>query len=305
MNKPKVTATIVTHNRLDLLKQTLNLLLDSQGGFLKHILVINNASTDGTEEFLDSLQDVRFIIVHSKENLGGAGGFNAAVKYFITQTDDDFVWLMDDDTFVKADSLEKLVEATKEHPDGGLFASQVRWRGGQWSWMNLMKDANGSFTGTRDGSELIVPIVNSTFVSTMIRRKEILNVGLPQKEYFIWGDDIEYTERIARVSKGYFVRDSIVNHMSAENVKPGDIAGDNDENRLPRYLYEYRNRILTAKRRKSAVKMMKTLGHAGVDGVKTLFSPKTTHRFKKAGIIIRGTWNGFFFNPKVEYVVEK
>ena len=94
MTGNKVSAAIVTYNRLDLLKESLAAVLN-QTDYLSHVIVINNMSNDGTEEYLNELEDERLVVFNSKENLGGAGGFNKAVRLFAEETDDDFVWLME------------------------------------------------------------------------------------------------------------------------------------------------------------------------------------------------------------------
>ena len=44
----------------------------------------------------------------------------------------------------------------------------------------------------------LVQAEQATFVSLLLRAATVQKVGLPIKEFFIWGDDIEYTRRIAR-----------------------------------------------------------------------------------------------------------
>lgn len=75
----QVLAIVVTFNRLQCLKECLTA-LDSQTSKDFDILVINNGSTDGTKEFLDSRDDL--LKIH-QDNLGGAGGFYAGMKYMI------------------------------------------------------------------------------------------------------------------------------------------------------------------------------------------------------------------------------
>ncbi len=304
MSSVNVTAAIVTYNRLDLLKESLAAVL-AQTAYLTHILVINNQSTDGTKEYLDRLTDPRLIVIHASENLGGAGGFNLAVKQFITALTDDYVWLMDDDTLPEPTALEKMVSFATTHANIGFTQSQVRWRdvNGPAAYMNVV--APRAFYWQ---DALITPnnpaieVVNSTFVSVMIPRERVLAVGLPQKEYFIWGDDMEYTNRLVadEIHKGYLVLNSLAVHKSKENLLPGDIITDTDTDRMWRYDYEYRNRILTA-RRIGKKELIKTLLRSGIrDLLKVLLKGNVAYRGKKAGIIIRGTWRGLFFKPSIE-----
>ena len=68
-----LVAVIVTYNRLDKLKQTIE---RSRHCSFYRTVVVNNCSSDGTAEWLDSLQDDNLVVIHSVVNGGGAGGFN-------------------------------------------------------------------------------------------------------------------------------------------------------------------------------------------------------------------------------------
>ena len=76
----KVVAIIVTYNRKELLRECIEALLNQD---YKHcdILIIDNASTDGTREYINSVVDNKKVIyINTGSNLGGAGGFNYGIK---------------------------------------------------------------------------------------------------------------------------------------------------------------------------------------------------------------------------------
>lgn len=302
MTTPSVSAVIVTYNRLGLLKKSIAKVLAQDTDALQHLIIVNGASTDGTADYLASLKDERLIIENLSENLGGAGGFNWGIRQFYEQTSDDFVWVMDDDSMPTPSALRKLLVMFDEKPAAGFGASKVIWKDGTWAKMNVAAPADGGKTAVMYGKERLVPIKHATFVSTIFKRDLIEQIGLPQKEYFIWGDDIEFTERAHHAAPGYFVRDSLVVHESKTNPEPGDIVGETLVERLPRYHYEYRNRLLTSRRRHSLLKYIKTLGHSGLDFIKTATLPGVLYRGAKLKIIIQGSLKGFTFHPKIEYV---
>lgn len=302
MTEPTVTAMIVTYNRLPLLKEAIQKVLAQDTPALKHLIVVNSASTDGTRAYLDQLTDPRLIVTHMSENLGGAGGFNWGMRQFMTLTQDDYVWVMDDDSMPTETALSKLLALFAAQPQAGWAASKVIWTDGDWSKMNVPAPLVGNATTLLQDQTRWLPIKQATFVSTIFSRTVIAQIGLPQKEYFIWGDDIEFTQRATQVSAGFFVRDSIVVHASQANPKPGDIVGETNIDRLPRYYYEYRNRILTSRRRHSLIKLGKTLAHTGLDFTKTLLLPGIQFRGRKLKIIVVGTYQGLKFRPAIEYV---
>ena len=103
----KVSAVIVTYNRLPMLKEAIAALRAVEPK-LSHIIVVDNNSENDTKEFLESLgSSIEY--VRLRENIGGAGGFNAGIRYFYEQTTDDFVWVMDDDTMVHPDTLVPMI----------------------------------------------------------------------------------------------------------------------------------------------------------------------------------------------------
>ena len=75
----KSVAVIVTHNRIDLLKECLDC-VNSQEIPFSRIIVVDNHSSDGTKEYLDKIGDPRYIVIHSEKNLGGAGGFSLGLQ---------------------------------------------------------------------------------------------------------------------------------------------------------------------------------------------------------------------------------
>lgn len=71
----QVAVTVVTYNRLNLLKECLQAL--RRQTIKADIIIVNNGSTDGTKEYLDSKEGI--FVIH-QENLGGAGGFYAGTR---------------------------------------------------------------------------------------------------------------------------------------------------------------------------------------------------------------------------------
>ena len=195
MNK-KVCAVVVTYNRLCLLRKCIDSLL-SQSYRNFDIVVVNNGSTDGTKDYLDSIE--RVISIH-QENLGGAGGFYAGMKYAYEQGY-DAVWMMDDDGICDKNELKHLVYyADKYHLDvaNALVVSK--------------DDPFRLYDGSSFDRELMTNkevVIGKTraFNGTLIQKSVLEKLGLVKKELFIYGDDREY---IARVDKYGLKRGTIL-----------------------------------------------------------------------------------------------
>jgi rhamnopyranosyl-N-acetylglucosaminyl-diphospho-decaprenol beta-1,3/1,4-galactofuranosyltransferase len=236
----RVTAVVVTRDRLPLLKQCLDALRE-QTRVPDGVLIIDNASSDGTEAFLaDAEPGIR--VVRSAENIGGAGGFNRGIA-LARQHGHDWIWLMDDDTIPSPDALEQLLTAQQEAPTPPVvLASRVTWTDGTPHPMNQpwpKQDDPALLSAVATG---MLPLRACSFVSALIHRDAVDRHGLPHAHYFIWNDDLEYTARILRKETGYWVPASHVEHRTARPVSSAGATG-------PRFYYAIRNRLFMLRSR--------------------------------------------------------
>lgn len=234
----KVAIVIVTFNRLKLLKECISSIRHQS--FLDFsIIVVNNGSTDNTKEWLDNQEDI--ITIHQK-NTGGAGGFFSGLKY-AAEKNYPFCWLMDDDVICSENALDELLRAYQVKEKIGFVCSKVQGIDG--CPMNIPSvDTTPTKNGYPCYDELIhynmIKVKMATFVSVFFSTKIIHEIGLPYKEYFIWGDDFEYTRRISTKYESYLACNSIVTHKRGTQ---GNLSFDKetDPNRLNNYYYFFRN----------------------------------------------------------------
>lgn len=293
-----VSAVVVTYNRLALLKEVIDS-LQKQIVPVSHIIIVDNASENDTKEYLESLGD-QIDYVRLEENLGGAGGFNRGIRHFMEKTDDDFVWVMDDDTVVHPDTLQNLLVFADQEPNFGFLASDVRWTDGHRAKMNQPAPMNRLKVIPEDQVEP-VQLQNATFVSLLVRRAVVAEIGLPITDFFIWGDDIEYTERAGRVAPGYFVPSAKVTHKMGANV--GSSLLNDGPARTPRYFYSYRNKGYYIRKRDWYRK-----NRARLRTLAEYWQIKLSHTERKAeklAIMKKGMKAGKTFNPTIEFANKK
>lgn len=234
-----VCAVIVTYNRKGLLRECLSAVL-SQTRCPDHVLVVDNASTDGTSEMLkEEFSQVE--ILRLPENQGGAGGFHEGMKRAY-EAGYDWIWLMDDDTIPDKKALVELelaAQALEEKvKQPFILASKVEWTDGALHPMNIANVKTNDYDLLIRTIELsFLSIRSASFVSLLIHCQAVASYGLPIKEYFIWNDDVEYTARILKSELGVLVPASRVVHKTSHKYHSLDGA------KPERFYYEIRNKL--------------------------------------------------------------
>ena len=193
---------MVTYNRLPLLRR----LLARLGGVprLAEVLVVDNASSDGTGRWLDSLRDsdkggecaVPVLARTLAENRGGAGGFHEGLAWAM-ERGADLAWLMDDDGRPDPDCLARLLRrdgldfwgpAVLAEHDPSRLCFPIRIPGGS-RVVHRMAEVESA---ARDGllTDVVIP-----FNGVLVTRELVARIGLPREEFFLWGDDVEFLWR--------------------------------------------------------------------------------------------------------------
>lgn len=298
----RVAAVVVTYNRLEMLKKSISAL--EQQSYSCDILIIDNASTDRTGRWAEEYAaNSRSVFYHNTgANLGGAGGFNRGMRKAV-ELGYDYVWIMDDDCIPDPDSLEKLMTADKMlggPVNYGFLSSKVLWTDGSQCLMNRQKFKKQAVDNDYFKEKGLQPVTQATFVSLLFPVNTIIKAGLPIKEFFIWGDDIEYTRRISvRMDMpSYLVEDSTVVHAMAQNTG-SNIATDVPE-RIERYNYAFRNENYLY--RKEGLKgFCYYIAKCGFNLLRIVVKAKN-YRLKRCGVIIKCMFGGLFFNPEIEEI---
>lgn len=292
----KICSVVVTYNRIELLKLTIKKLLE-QTIKIDSIIVVDNASTDDTKQYLKSMED-KIVPIYLEKNIGGAGGFNKGIRYAYEQGY-DYIWVMDDDTITNETSLVNLVNKLTflNEKSIGFICSNVLYKDNKPCIMNIPKVSKH---WNEMASYGLIEIDSTSFVSVLVSREAIESVGLPIKEFFIWGDDIEFTRRISRKFKGFMAVDSVVNHYMKEN-KGTDLASE-DEERINRYVYDIRNKFYIFKKQ-GLLSFLDYLKYILITITKIIIK-KNKGKIKKINIVLKGFLKGIFFNPTIEYLNE-
>lgn len=247
----EVVAVVVTYNRKALLNICLTKLKE-QTFSLKKIIVVDNFSSDGTNDYLNNLNDNLIDVVRLKKNIGGAGGFVQGLKFAMNEYPDAYYWLMDDDGYPEINCLELLVEGLKKYSVESISPLQI----------NIFDKSKLSFPIPFFGLSNIVNVADlpkkdflpqaaNLFNGLLISKLIIEEIGLPREELFIRGDEVDFTKRMhLNLIRFGMLLTAIFYHPSDMNERIplfGNKIITRDANSNFKNYYLFRNRALSFK----------------------------------------------------------
>lgn len=292
----RIAAIVVTYNRIQMLKENILALLSQTHSC--DIIVVDNASTDGTNAFFNAFQDSRVHYFNTGKNVGGSGGFAYGVS-IAEEQGYDYFWIMDDDSIPEQDALESMVnKANLLNDEFSFIASLVYWTDGSLCEMNLpglrYKGAGDAKLDLIDKYH-IIPIETGSFVGCFVNSKVSRQAGLPIADFFIYGDDNEYTKRLRRYLPAYLDLDSHVVHKAPTNR--GGYIAEVSEDRIGRFFFQARNGVYIEKKN-GFVALLKKMKNVAIQTRDILLTAKTA-KGKRLLTLYRGFFAGFFFNPEI------
>ncbi|MDH3329463.1 MAG: glycosyltransferase family 2 protein [Desulfobulbaceae bacterium] len=249
---PSVLVIIVTWNKKSYVVDLLNSLQKLSYPVEQFdVLVVDNASNDGTAEVLKrDFPDVH--VIENSENLGGTGGFNTGLQYAFEQPEGkyDYLWLLDNDVQVHYNALSELIDLLESEQDVAIAGSTMMqlttpWRinemgayvdlgRGRLELNRHQEDVSGLEGKTLeqlhesdiDLSEHLKhcrPSMDVEYIaaaSLVIRAQVAKKAGL-WDDYFIHYDDVEWCLRIARMGYRIMVSArSLIWHLPADYKVP-------------------------------------------------------------------------------------
>ena len=160
------------------------------------VIVVDNASTDGSVEHLDANYPwVR--VVRNKKNLGFAGGTNAGIR----QANGEFIVTLNNDTRADSRFLACLVEPMRAHADVGMCASKMLLADGRINSAGICISRSGAAwdrgmfepdLGQYDAREEVF----GACAGAALYRKEMLDeIGLFDEDFFLYMEDVDLAFR--------------------------------------------------------------------------------------------------------------
>ena len=215
---PAIAAIVVTFNRKALLTHCLQALL-AQSAPLWRIVIIDNASTDGTEAALGESGLLAQPIVHYArlpENIGGAGGFAHGMQLAF-DAGAAWFWLLDDDAMAEPNALAALLDIAPQ-PEH-VYGSSAVFKEGEhrlMCWPTVLTTYNADWPVVIR-NHAILPSVSQVmmlpFIGFFISRSMVARIGYPEAAFFLYSDDVDYCHRVRQAgAEVRQVRDSVFFH---------------------------------------------------------------------------------------------
>jgi GT2 family glycosyltransferase/lipopolysaccharide/colanic/teichoic acid biosynthesis glycosyltransferase len=235
-----ISVIIVNYNVRDFLDNALVSIQKALPGLKGEIVVVDNASDDGSLEMLErKFPDVR--VIANKQNLGFAKANNQALQ----QARGKYLLLINPDTLVQEDTLRVMIQFFENNPDVGLTTCKILRHDGSFAlscrrsfpspWVAFTKlvglaalfpksklfgKYNLTYLSPDESYE--VDAVSGSFM--MLRREVYERVGGLDEEYFMYGEDLDWCYRIQKAGwKIYYVPTTKIIHYHGESTKRSNI----------------------------------------------------------------------------------
>ena len=195
----KLLIIIVTFNGMKWIDKCIQSVLSSTTA--SDIIVVDNASTDETPNYIKQ----NFPTVHltcSNKNLGFGAANNIGLQYAI-DNGYDYVYLLNQDAWVKEDTFEKLISIQRAHPEYGIL-SPMQLDADERKMNKVFGDIVCSRLNERSFTEdlyfnKIMPVYSAKRIMAahwLISKKCFISIGGFSPSFYHYGEDDNYSDRV-------------------------------------------------------------------------------------------------------------
>ncbi|MDR0926687.1 MAG: glycosyltransferase [Ignavibacteria bacterium] len=235
-NPIDISIVIVNYNVKDFLHQCLTSIENATNGLSIEVIVVDNASTDGSMDFIEPLfPDYKFI--RSAENLGFAKANNIAIKQALGK----YLLILNPDTILAEDTLTEMLSYMNSNREVGIagckvlnsdgsFQIQCR-RGFPTPWASFCKlfGLQKLFPNSKlfaKYNQTFQPIDATYYIDAVIGAfmfcdtKLIQDIGGFDENYFMYGEDLDLCRQVQLHNRkvAYYHKTSII-HFKGESTR--------------------------------------------------------------------------------------
>ncbi len=225
---PQMSIVMVAWNNKDYLGPCLDSLYDSQLDATFDVVVVDNGSTDGSQQMLrEKYPEV--LIIQNEGNVGLGKASNQGIQ----ATRGEFVLLFNNDTLVNKAALDGMVNLMRQKPDAGavgitLLNGDGSFQSGYGGFSNLWEEFLIAIqVGERiwpgyplqGKSQGIQTVGWMSSACLLVRRKTFDQIGLLDESYFIYGDETDLQYRMKQAGwKAYYIPDLNIIHFGGRSM---------------------------------------------------------------------------------------
>ena len=238
----KLSIIILSYNTRERLKKCLESLRRMKSGEGKvEIIVVDNGSSDGTEErFWAGKQNLKIKLIKNRENLGFAKGNNIGIK----QATGKYILLLNSDTLVNENTISKMLAFMEKNPKAGVATCRVELADGgldpachrgfptPWASLTYFLGLEKLFPKSRIFGRYhlgFLPMdkpheIDSPSGAFYLSRKEVIDkVGLLDEDYFLYGEDLDWSYRIKQAGFKIIYNPEVkITHFKKQSGRSGE-----------------------------------------------------------------------------------
>jgi GT2 family glycosyltransferase len=186
------------------------------------IVLIDNKSTDDSiyklEKWIQNQKELssNLIFITSSENNGYAAGNNIGIKYVESQEDAEFIWILNNDTLIKADILENLLNCYKnlEKENIALLGSKILNEDFSIQSIGYL---NSKYTEDEIKSKSSIEVEHISGCSIFFRADKIKEIGYIPEEYFLYYEETDWMKHIKQ--KGFKIFTCLSSQLIHKHAK--------------------------------------------------------------------------------------
>ncbi len=235
-----LSVIIVNYNVKEFLQNLLHSIAKSVGDINYEVIIVDNASDDGSVEFIsEKFPEVRLIV--NKKNLG----FSRANNIGLNAASGKYLLLLNPDTLVSEDTFSKMIEFFEQNPEAGLAGCKIlnpdgtlqlacrRSFPGPWTSFSKVTGLSNIFPNSRifarynltyldENQTYEVDAISGSFM--MMRREVYESVGGLDEQFFMYGEDLDLCYRIQKSGyKVFYVHNAQIIHYKGESTKRSNL----------------------------------------------------------------------------------
>ncbi|NRT74188.1 glycosyltransferase [Clostridium beijerinckii] len=212
----KLSIIIVNYNTYNLTKQTIDSIIGEHHNFNYEIILVDNASSDGSinklqDEFRNIVITQKLRIIMNKDNLGFAKANNIGIKF----ASGKYILLLNSDTVLKENCLEKCIGKIEKDRNIGALGCKVILANGEldhackrgfpspkaslYYFLKLYKRNElkyGQYNALHLGEDDIGEVDCLTGAFMLMPKLIFDKVGGLDEDFFMYGEDIDLCYKI-------------------------------------------------------------------------------------------------------------